>query len=310
MERRFCMYYFIINPVSRSGKGLEIWKQAENTLKEKNLSYKPYFTKYSGHGTLLAKEIAPLAAGHILVVIGGDGTINEVINGLPLDHSIQLAYLPVGSGNDFARGLDLSLDSMKSLEDILLTPHSQSIDIGTLKLEKQSSRFAISSGIGYDAEICYEVSHTPVKKWLNRLHLGKLTYAYAAIRLLFHFQPADMDVEIDDTQRYHFKRMYFIAAMNLQYEGGGFRFCPEASYQDGSLDYLIVHDLGKLFILLMFPSAYFAKHTSFRGITILRGKKMRIHSQQAYRVHRDGEYAGLTDTITFDTKKQALDMIL
>jgi YegS/Rv2252/BmrU family lipid kinase len=303
------IYYFIINPVSRSGKGLEIWKQAKRTLETKKLTYKAFFTKYSGHGTKLARKIAPLCAGHTLIIIGGDGTVNEVLNGLPMDHSIRLGYLPVGSGNDFARGLELLMPLTEALENIMVSGKVRQIDTGTVTNNGCTSRFAISGGFGYDAEICYEVSHTPVKKWLNRLHLGKLTYAFAAIKLLFTFQPCDMEVIPDDGHRYHFSKVYFIAGMNLQYEGGGFRFCPEASCCDGKLDFLIVHDLSKLKILLLFPTAYFAKHTHIRGITILRSRFLQIHSRSPHKIHRDGEYAGTCSTLSFDTQKQSLDII-
>lgn len=304
------MYYFIVNPVSRSGQGMEIWKQTERMLKRKNLPYEVSFTKYRGHGTKLARTLAAPAAGHTLVIIGGDGTVNEVLNGLPLDHSITLGYLPVGSGNDFARGICLPSDPQKALDVILTSKKSHAIDVGTVKTAKRTARFSISSGLGYDAAICYEASHTRMKKLLNKLHLGSLIYAYVAIKLLFTFRPADMDLLLDGSRRYHFKNVYFITGMNLQYEGGGFRFCPAASARDGALDYLIVHNMSKLKILLLFPTAYFGRHTHFRGITILRGKEMCVHSTRPYMIHRDGEFGGISDTVVFRAEKQAVDILL
>lgn len=304
------MYYFIVNPVSRSGHGMEVWKQTKRTLEEKGISYKVYFTDYCGHGKKLAGTVAAEAAGHTLVIIGGDGTVNEVLNGLPLDHLVTVAFIPVGSGNDLARGLKLPTTPEAAFDRILSNPIPTRIDMGTVKSDdKPTSRFAISSGLGYDAEICHEVAHTPVKKLLNRLHLGKLIYAYAAIKLLFTFQPADMDVELDGGRRYHFSKVYFITGMNLPYQGGGFRFCPDAIHHDGALDFIVIHGLSKLKVLLLFPTAYFAKHTLFRGITILRGTQMEIHSERPYRIHRDGEYAGTSDTVTFGVKKQILDFL-
>lgn len=300
------MYYFIVNPVSRSGQGMEVWRQTEKTLKEKNLPYQVYFTHYTGQGTQLAKHISKQAAGHTLIVIGGDGTINEVLNGIPLDQSVTLSYIPVGSGNDFARGMRLPKQPEQMLDRILSPISARSMDVGELENGKRTSHFAISSGIGYDAEVCYEVSHSRLKKWLNRLHLGKLIYAFAAVKLLFTFQPSDLDVELDGGRQYHFTRVYFVAGMNLPFEGGGFRFCPQANCRDGALDFLVVHDLSKWKILLLFPTAYFALHTKIRGVTILRGNEMHIHSRIPHKIHRDGEFAGISDEVTLRTCSHSL----
>ncbi|MBS6194368.1 MAG: diacylglycerol kinase family lipid kinase [Clostridiales bacterium] len=326
------MYYFIVNPVSRSGQGMKVWEQTKRTLDEKKIPYEVFFTEYCGHGRKLAKNIAAKASAeaivckaavsetaavqitageavlHKLVCIGGDGTVNEVLNGLPLHCPVEFSYLPVGSGNDFARGLKLPVKPEEALQHILSDAKGRYMDLGTVKTQKRRAYFGISSGMGYDAEICHEVSHTPAKKWLNRLHLGKLVYVYAALKLLFSFRPSDMDVELDGGPSRHFSKVYFITGMNLQYQGGGFRFCPEASPEDGKLDFIIVHGLSKLKILFLFPTAYFAKHTHFRGITILRGYTMTVHSQKAYMIHHDGEYGGLSDTVTFGVKKQVLKL--
>lgn len=118
-----------------------------------------------------------------------------------------------------------------------------------------------------------------------------------------------MYVELDGDRKYHFSKVYFIAGMNLPYQGGGFRFCPDASPSDGELDFIVVHGLSKLKVLLLFPMAFFGKHIYFRGITILRGKEMHVQSQRAFRIHRDGEYAGLSDTVTFGVQEQVLDFL-
>lgn len=301
------MYYFIVNPSSRSGQGIQVWRQVKTILSQRRLSYKAYFTKYTGHGTQIARRIAPLAAEHSLIIIGGDGTINEVLNGLPENSRITLGYLPVGSGNDFARGVHLPSDPIEVLEKILFGQPPEKLDLGQLRTQKRISHFAISSGIGYDAEVCYEVAHTRMKTVLNALHLGKLTYAYAAVKLLFSFHPFDADIRLDGGRSYHFSNVYFIAGMNLQYEGGGFRFCPQANSHDGALDYLVVQGLPKWKILLLFPTAYFARHTRIRGIHILRGTQMQIHTGTPQRLHRDGEYAGKNNAACMSARKQLLD---
>ena len=104
------MFYFIVNPRARSGQGINIWEKAEEILSAKNTEYEVYFTKYTGHARELAMQISMLSLPCTLTVLGGDGTLNEVIDGLARrDFShITLGYIPTGSGNDFARGLGIS----------------------------------------------------------------------------------------------------------------------------------------------------------------------------------------------------------
>lgn len=302
------MYYFIVNPVSRSGHGLEVWKQTENTLKKRKIAYKALFTKCSGHATELTQKITKEFSSGTIVAIGGDGTINEVLNGLPKTHDFALSFIPVGSGNDFARGMTLPNDPQESLERILSKDAPMFMDTGCIQTPKRKGRFAISASIGYDAEVCYDATHSNMKKFLNKLHLGKLVYAYSAVKLLFSFRPSPMDVELDG-KKLHYDKAYLIAAMNLQYEGGGFHFCPGASCHDDILDFLVVHSLPKLAVLFLFPTAYFAKHTLFPGIEIVKGKEMKVKSGIAYKLHQDGEYAGLSDTVTFRADADALSFL-
>lgn len=302
------MYYFIVNPASRSGEGKRVWKQLEVTLKERNIEYEVFYTQYPGHGTKIAKKCARVSNARI-IALGGDGTIDEVINGLPLNGTATVGFIPIGSGNDFARGMQLPVEPEKALERILNAEEGTPIDIGVVQTSKKLSHFGISSGFGYDADVCYEVSHSSVKKILNRLHLGKLVYAYAAVKLLFTFRPTDVDLTLDDNETFHFKKTYLISAMNLQYQGGGFRFCPEASYTDGELDFLIAHGIPKLALLFLFPTAYFGKHIYIPGIKIIRGKKLQIRSTIPQKIHEDGEFIGISNQLTYTVKKQSLNFL-
>ena len=97
------MYYFIINPKSKTGKGLKIWYSVKDKLDELHISYKYYFTHYEFHSTKIAEDICRKNKGmKKIVVLGGDGTINEVINGIRSYEDVMLGYLPTGSSNDFS----------------------------------------------------------------------------------------------------------------------------------------------------------------------------------------------------------------
>lgn len=310
------MYYFIINPHSRSGRGLEVWEKADAILREKGVEYTTYFTEYTGHAIQLAAHIAEqTSVGEspcTLSIVGGDGTLNEAINGLmKRDFShITLGYIPTGSGNDFARGLGLPTEVSACVEAILSPKTCTFADIG-LAVSKETSRyFLVSSGIGYDADICRNVMVSPLKKVMNKLHLGKLTYVLIALKLLVQYRPCPVSIRLDRDKILHFSRFFFIAGMNTKYEGGGVKFCPDALFDDGKLDVCLVGELGKCKILALFPTAFFGKHTHFLGVETYRCESLEIHSRTPLPVHCDGESMGETDRLLLRTSGKQIPVIL
>lgn len=301
-------YFFLVNPAARSGRGQQVWASLSRTLADLHVSYEVFFTRYGGHGTRLVRHLARQLPGNCLVVVGGDGTLNEVLNGLSGIQKVTLGYIPLGSGNDFARGLHLPTDPQEALHRILSPSQILSLDLGHMTSQGRTSCFGISAGLGYDAEICYQVSHSPAKKLLNRLHLGNLIYALVAVRLLLTYAPCDMKITVDGRSRL-FRKVHFVTGMNLPYEGGGFRFCPDARPDDGKLSCMVVHQMSPLKILFLFPTAYFGRHTAFRGITLLEGKTIRIESASLCKLHRDGEFGGVSDRVVFQAGSGDLSLI-
>lgn len=287
------MYYFIINPRSRSRKGLEIWGQVQRELQRSKVVYRYFFTKYRGHAGKLAAQVSTLLnADDTLAVIGGDGTMNEVINGLPHPVRFALGYIPTGSGNDFARGMDIPTETIPALNTILHPKRYKKMDLGCVTCGKRKRLFGVSTGLGFDAAICYEALGSPIKRVMNKIHLGKLTYALLAVKQLFFFRPCDMELILDENRTLSLKKVYFAAVMNQQYEGGGFKFCPAADSADGYLDIITVTGLPKWKVLMMFPTAFFGRHTKIKGIHILRCRQIHIESKHRHHIHVDGESMG------------------
>ena len=134
------MYHFIVNPNSRSGLGRKVWNAVEAVLKEKQIEYQVYFTKYQRHATKIVEELTSDGEEHTLVALGGDGTIGEVLTGIAYPDKITLGYIPIGSGNDFARGLGLPKDSATALDIILNSKNRQKLDIGVLNYGKKQRK--------------------------------------------------------------------------------------------------------------------------------------------------------------------------
>lgn len=296
------MYYFIVNPASRSGRGKHIWEDVlKPYLTQKNIPYEVFFSEKSGDVEKLANQItSAFAESHpdendfcYLVVLGGDGTVNETLQGICTSQKVILGYIPTGSSNDLARDVGISKNPIKALERILsATPDSDFVrlmDRGIVTTQKGECSFAVSCGLGFDAAVCEESLHSKMKNVLNRLKLGKLTYLGIAIKLLFGSKKIAADLYFDDNKPIHINKIFFVAAMTHRYEGGGFKFCPTADYTDGIFDICVVGNIPKLVVLFCLPTAFFGKHFLIPGVDHYRAKKIRITTSEPLWMHTDGE---------------------
>lgn len=282
-------YTFLVNPKSRSGNGKIIWNLIEPELKKKRIEYEAIFTKYERHATEIVRELTSDGKEHTLVVLGGDGTINEIVNGVQYPEKLTLGYIPTGSGNDFTRATKLPTDPMKALENVLNPGKLISLDTGVVTADDKKYNFAVSTGLGFDAAVCHYVAKSKVKAILNKLHLGNLTYLWIAVQRLLGDKPVRMELILDDNKPIVFEKTYFAAAMNHPYEGGGFFFCPKAKIDDQTLDVIVAANLSKLKILFLLPTAFFGQHTRFKGIYVYQCKKAEMRAEESCAVHTDGE---------------------
>lgn len=282
-------YEFIINPGARSGRGEKTWKMIKAELEKCQADYGVHKTKYKGHAGEIAAALSSSGRRCIIVVVGGDGTVNEVVNGLNITDSITLGYIPLGSGNDFARGLKIPGKPKDALRSVLSPKNVMQMDIGMLSDGKKTMKFAVSGGMGFDASVCYYVSVSRWKNVLNRIHLGKLVYAAVAVGRLFKDKPVSAELIMENGRKRVFEKMMFAAFMNLPCEGGGFRFAPDAKPDDGVMDVFIAAGISKIKILFLLPAAYLGGRLNYRGITRIRCRSLRIRTKASVIVHTDGE---------------------
>ena len=302
------IYYILANPNAGSRKGERSLKLLLPFLEKEGLSYKLFATEHTGQeAAFIQKILEEKTTDDQLIILGGDGTISLALNALP--DNLSFGYIPSGSGNDFARGLGLPTDIHSALEQILSPSHYTAMNVGVLDYENKHRRFAVSTGIGFDAAVCHQVMVTPLKAFLNRLKLGKLTYLGVALHKLLTLKPVTMTVttETGETKTYH--KVYFTAVMNLKYEGGGFNFCPSASGTDDRLDIITVSELPRLKVLCLLPTAFKGWHTRFRGITLDTCTEVTITSDRALPVHTDGEPVFLQSDIHVHLEKEKLRII-
>ncbi len=293
-------FIFIVNPKAKNGYSLCVWNKIKHKLK--SIPHEVFFTERAGHATEIVKQIGmrhPLETEHlIIVVVGGDGTIHEVINGLIDYPHIPCTFIPAGSGNDFAKGFAIKGNPAQVLESIIQdSAHSGTrYDIGSYELEVGSPGYFVNNlGAGFDALVALAANRSSVKKWLNRLGLGKLVYVIFLIKEMIPFQPQNVEVEVDGEKKL-FKNSWFVTVSNQIFYGGGMKIAPQASPSDGFLDVTIVHDLSKAKLLFVFLFVFFGKHTHLKEVTVLRGKQVELLPQLPWLVHTDGEIIGYTPT--------------
>lgn len=304
------MYHFIVNPGARSGLGLTTWEKIESKLIDENIEYKVHFTKCRHDATRIADSLTADGDEVTLVVLGGDGSVDEVVNGIRFPEKVTLGYVPLGSGNDFGRGLKLPSDTLKALDVVLHSPKRRTLNLGILEYKDKRRRFAVSSGIGYDAAICHLLCISKIKLFLNRLGIGKFAYVGASLYQLYRCKPDAMTLILDDNKTLHFKKTFFASAFNLPYEGGGCKFCPNAKPDDDYLDVIVIADVPKIQAFAILPTVFFGKHIHLRGVHIYRCRKAQIESVSALPVHHDGESVSLQHKVSFSLENEKLRVIV
>lgn len=301
------MLYFIANEKARTGKGVGVWRQVQIELREKKIPYKVYMTEYKEHATEIAGMISQKEEEDIcIVVVGGDGTLNEVINGITDFEKVRLSLIPAGSGNDFARNMDIKKSPQERLARILECVDKgpdcyERIDLGMAQWPESEKprKYAISSGVGMDALVCQKMMTSKVKVFMNKLGLGKVSYLIVTVQSLFGMETADMAVKVDNSNILNFKRTIFAAAMNAKAEGGGVPMAPKASVQDGLLSACFVYKFSKLGALIRLPFLAAGTHEHFKGFKVVNCKKLDIKIKKPMALHTDGEYLGDVTEVSY-----------
>ena len=302
------MYYFILNPTAKSGGSDSVWSQIEASLKSEGIPYKYFMTEWAGHGTEIASSITRHDPKAMVVAVGGDGSIHDILCGLENLDTITFGVVPCGSGNDFARGMGILRGTMEAIRVVLHPAVFTNMDVGQLT-DRPELRFGVSAGIGFDASICHEALRSPIKNVLNTFHAGNLTYSVLAVKQVALYQPGPMTVILDDSARFDFRKVFFAAIMNQPYQGGGLKLSPAAEPSDGILDVFVCGDISRLTLLTFLPSAYSAKHTGLKGLHFLRGRKIKIIADKSRPVHLDGESGGFSRTLTAQICSKQLRVI-
>ena len=293
------MIHVVVNPAGAGGRSLKLWQTLETAFLQSGKPYQVHYSTLAKGIEDLCREISETVTEKTdLVVIGGDGTLNQVLNGLTDLSLFRIGLIPCGSANDLAKDLDLPKETEKITDTILDGKQSRYSDVGLIEMLNIKGevigkrRFLGSSGFGFDAAVCHEVEETSRKNLLNKVGLGKLIYLFTAIRILFS-QPlleAEVTLENGEKKQYlSFKQALLLAVMNHRFEGGGFMFAPDASPEDGLLDLCAAEPKSRWQFFRIFPTAFKGNHVKFPCVTMEKAKAVEIRTSSPVWLHADGE---------------------
>jgi YegS/Rv2252/BmrU family lipid kinase len=287
-------YTIIINPVAGNGLARKKGQKLIQLFQAAHLPYHSAISQRPGQIKSLSKQLANQADSNgCLIIVGGDGSFNEAVTGVKNSQQpeLPLAFLPAGTGNDFARAAHLTADPQQFF-DSLATAQAKQVNCGYYEIQnnqEQSGYFVNNVGIGFDAFIVHHANHSKLKSYLNKLSLGQLIYAANIIRALCQQQAFDLAVKTKSGwQQYH--HLYFVTTTNHPYFGGGFAIQPSASIHDNLLSLVLVDKIKvSQFIRLLIKLVHDGSHVKNPHFHLLQGNEFKLDLNTPEYVQIDGE---------------------
>lgn len=281
-------WFAVFNPVSGGGRGLRDRHRIESMLQQEGVSCTTAVSEYAGHTIELARNA--MRAGHRrFLAVGGDGTLNELLNGLFLEDAALartciLGIVPVGRGNDWARGRGIKLDYMSSIA-LLRAGRTMQHDVGMATLgtdaQPQVRYFINVAGAGFDAHVV---------RLTRALRLGPLTYLAGLVRGFASYQPQVL--EVSSGARSLSGRSFLVFAAIGRYCGGGMLVAPHAQADDGLFDAVIVGDVGKAELVWNLRRLFDGTLHQFHKVTAFQSEGLEVRSIHPVPVQVDGELVG------------------
>ncbi len=275
---------FIVNPSAGNGRGLRFYeKYLKNKIKGK---VKAFLTEFPGHAIEIAKEHAQ--SFNNLIIVGGDGTVNEVFNGLKESIKLKIGIIPIGTGNDFATNIGYKRKNIEILIKKFLTENPNTIPFQMYNAEYTENknlgkvlnrRFVNAIGIGFDALVANIVNKKNKKGGI----LAYLNGVFEGLRSLQYVQIEESSVINTIPEK------FLITLGNTKTSGGGFYLSPHANFNQKELAITIIEKIGKLKILRSLPLALINLIYKVREVSLLTAEEIYIKFKKPTVFHCDGE---------------------
>ena len=294
---------FLVNPASANGSTGRRWPAIERRATQAGLKSDALVSEHPGHLTELAAQAVDEGA-RVIVAVGGDGTVHEVVNGL-LRHArggeVELAVLSRGTGKDFVRSLRIPNDLDRAIQTVKMG-EARTVDVGRASYlgadgAPAEAYFANFAGAGISGAIARRANAS--SKALG----GRVSFVWATVAVFAAWKTLELAVAVDGTERRG--RMLEVLAMNGDYTAGGMWMAPEAKPDDALFDVLLIGDVTKADFAVTFPKIYRGKHLGHPKIERLRGRRVSVEAAAPLPIALDGEQPGTTPA-TFEIVPAAL----
>lgn len=283
---------FIINPVAGGKKKDEVPRLIQKHLDAAKYDYQVVYTEGVAHARALSADAASVY--HIVVAVGGDGTVNEVASGLVGSHSV-LAIIPFGSGNGLSRFLSIPMD-VKGAVKAINKGRVETIDAGTVN----EQCFFNVSGMGFDAHISEVFSHDKKR--------GFGSYIKSSFREVTNYKSEVYRLNIDG--REYERQAFMLSIANSSQYGNNAHISPKASVQDGLLDVCVVKPFPLYKFIIMALRMFNKTADKSRYVEIMRGKHIIIRRDKTGPVHLDGEPQIMGTEIEINVMPSSLNIIV
>jgi diacylglycerol kinase (ATP) len=279
----------IVNPAAGAGKSGKLWPEIMGHFKGNGLRFDHHITEAPGHATELAREAAK-AGYEMVVAVGGDGTIHEIVNGLYASGNLGDALLGIvstGTGSDYVRTVGVSKNYKDACQSFL-KPKILSVDLGMVNYRqngKEMERLFVNfAGTGFDAEIVRRTTH-------QFKYLGALpSYLMGALTTLITYRNKEVLLKLDGQES--IRKVCTVIMNNGRYGGGGMYTAPGADLSDGLFDVMIVGDISKPDFMVSLPRLYKGTHVTHPKVTMKLAKTIEIESRKKMALQADGELLG------------------
>jgi YegS/Rv2252/BmrU family lipid kinase len=298
----------ILNPMADMGRA---WKTA-NELRPIAQEFKGELTwsgtVYPTHAIELAKQAAEEGCD-MVIAMGGDGTVHEVMNGLmqvPAEKRPVMAVVPIGSGNDFAYSIGMTQKSSHALAHALNSDNIRPVDIGLMTDEHgRQEYFDNTLGIGFDAVVTIRSHKLPIVK-------GFLMYLTAVIQtIILNHNPMTMRIETEAGAWED--KLLMLTLCNGPREGGGFMLAPDAKNNDGKMETVAVTKVSRTTMFRLVPEFMKGTHMRFKQVRMGEFKKLTLTSDLPLYIHADGEvftsFGSNLKKVSFEILPQALKVV-
>jgi YegS/Rv2252/BmrU family lipid kinase len=299
----------IVNPASGHGRSAKTWPPLKRQLEGLGLRIEEHRTRGPGDATVIARQLLQRGARE-LIVVGGDGTLNEAVNGYldqdghPLIRDAVLTIVPCGTGRDFPRLFGLHRPAQ--VTSVLRDGEICRVDVGVMEYREPSGRparrfFVNMADAGLGAETAAWVSGS------HKLLGGFLTYFLGATRTILSYRGRPLDLWVDGKLVHHGPAL-MVALANGRFHAGGMRIAPMASVTDGLLEVFVLQDVSRWQVLTsLLPAVYRGAHLGHPAVEHWTAQRVEIRSPEPIRIEMDGEQPGTTDVLA-SVVRQALSL--